>query len=257
MDIADASTPRPVLDDAITGFGRPDVVVNRAGGPLRGTGRHGTARPVRRNFCAAANVLRAALPHLRAAKAGRVLQISSPAGQIGTPGMSACTAGRHALEGLSVSLAAELTPLSIRTTIVEPGAARTGFRANWASRLPGSPALPDYLPCTKHWRAPPTPRQGRAATRPYGPGPYRPRRHAEPPLCLPLRQRRPRRHRERPQRPTQRAAPIRAPERFHRPHKGNLTCPSTAPPAVSPSSPAAARAWAWPSPKPSPVTERT
>ncbi|MEK8174553.1 SDR family NAD(P)-dependent oxidoreductase [Streptomyces sp. M19] len=38
------------------------------------------------NFFAAVNVLRAALPHLRAAKAGRVLQISSLAGQIGAPG---------------------------------------------------------------------------------------------------------------------------------------------------------------------------
>ncbi|WDM14583.1 SDR family NAD(P)-dependent oxidoreductase [Streptomyces lavenduligriseus] len=149
VDITDAGALRPVLDDAITGFGRLDVVVNNAGYALAGPFEELDDAELRAqfevNFFAAANVLRAALPHLRAAKAGRVLQISSLAGQIGAPGMSAYTAGKHALEGLSVSLAAELAPLGIRTTIVEPGAARTDFRANWASRLPGSTPLPDYL----------------------------------------------------------------------------------------------------------------
>ncbi|MEU2305742.1 SDR family oxidoreductase [Streptomyces misionensis] len=150
VDITDAGALRAVLDDAITGFGRLDVVVNNAGYALAGPFEELDDTELRAqfevNFFAAANVLRAALPYLRAAKAGRVLQISSLAGQIGAPGMSAYTASKHALEGLSVSLAAELAPLGIQVTIVEPGAARTDFRANWASRLPSSAALPDYLP---------------------------------------------------------------------------------------------------------------
>ncbi|MFF0463845.1 SDR family oxidoreductase [Streptomyces mexicanus] len=150
VDITDAGTLRPALDDAISGFGRLDVVVNNAGYALAGPFEELDDMELRAqfevNFFAAVHVLRAALPHLRAAKAGRVLQISSLAGQLGAPGMSAYTASKHALEGLSVSLAAELIPLGIRTTIVEPGAARTDFRANWASRLPSSAALPDYLP---------------------------------------------------------------------------------------------------------------
>ncbi|WP_030409654.1 SDR family oxidoreductase [Streptomyces albus] len=150
VDITDAGALRPALDDAIAGFSRLDVVVNNAGYALAGPFEELDDTELRAqfevNFFAAVNVLRAALPHLRAARAGRVLQISSLAGQIGAPGMSAYTAGKHALEGLSVSLAAELTPLGIRTTIVEPGAARTGFRADWASRLSSGAALPDYLP---------------------------------------------------------------------------------------------------------------
>ncbi|MFK4548273.1 NAD(P)-dependent dehydrogenase (short-subunit alcohol dehydrogenase family) [Streptomyces tendae] len=150
VDITDAGALSQALDDAIAGFGRLDVVVNNAGYALAGPFEELDDIELRAqfdvNFFAAADVLRAALPHLRAAKAGRVLQISSLAGQIGAPGMSAYTASKHALEGLSVSLATELAPLGIRTTIVEPGAARTGFRANWASRLPSSAALPDYLP---------------------------------------------------------------------------------------------------------------
>ncbi|MFF5584395.1 SDR family oxidoreductase [Streptomyces hygroscopicus] len=150
VDITDADALRQVLDGAIARFGRLDVVVNNAGyalaGPLEELDDAELRAQFEVNFFAAVNVLRAALPHLRAAKAGRVLQISSLAGQIGAPGMSAYTASKHALEGLSVSVAAELAPLGIRTTIVEPGAARTGFRANWASRLPTGGAIPDYLP---------------------------------------------------------------------------------------------------------------
>ncbi|MGW0512715.1 SDR family oxidoreductase [Streptomyces olivaceoviridis] len=150
VDITDTGALRPVLDDAIAGAGRLDVVVNNAGYALPGPFEELDDTELRAqfevNFFAAADVLRAALPYLRAAKSGRVLQISSLAGQIGALGMSGYTAGKHALEGLSVSLAAELAPLGIRTTIVEPGAARTAFRANWASRLSSSAALPDYLP---------------------------------------------------------------------------------------------------------------
>ncbi|MFC9224200.1 SDR family oxidoreductase [Streptomyces hygroscopicus] len=150
VDITDADPLRQALDGAITRFGRLDVVVNNAGyalaGPLEELDDAELRAQFEVNFFAAVNVLRAALPHLRAAKTGRVLQISSLAGQIGAPGMSAYTASKHALEGLSVSVAAELAPLGIRTTIVEPGAARTGFRANWASRLPTGGAIPDYLP---------------------------------------------------------------------------------------------------------------
>ncbi|MEU8474164.1 SDR family oxidoreductase [Streptomyces hygroscopicus] len=150
VDITDADALRQALDDPIARFGRLDVVVNNAGyalaGPLEELDDAELRAQFEVNFFAAVNVLRAALPHLRAAKTGRVLQISSLAGQIGAPGMSAYTASKHALEGLSVSVAAELAPLGIRTTIVEPGAARTGFRANWASRLPTGGAIPDYLP---------------------------------------------------------------------------------------------------------------
>ncbi|MEU8708831.1 SDR family oxidoreductase [Streptomyces sp. NPDC048565] len=149
-DITDADALRQAVDGATGQFGRLDVVVNNAGYALAGPFEELDDTDLRAqfevNFFATVNVLRAALPYLREAKAGRVLQISSLAGQIGAPGMSAYTASKHALEGLSVSLAAELSPLGIRTTIVEPGAARTGFRADWASRLPTGGAIPDYRP---------------------------------------------------------------------------------------------------------------
>ncbi|MFE1236571.1 SDR family NAD(P)-dependent oxidoreductase [Streptomyces tendae] len=182
VDITDAGTLRPVLDDAMTRFGRLDAVVNNAGYPLAGPFEELDDTKLRAqfevNFFAAANVLRAALPHLRAAKAARVLQTSTLAGQIGALGMSAYTAGKHALEGLSVALAAELTPPGIRTTIVEPGAIGIDFRANWASRLHSSASLPDYLSVHEAL----TLREARSATPPAWPRPSSPS-----PICRALR----------------------------------------------------------------------
>ncbi|MFF9858844.1 SDR family NAD(P)-dependent oxidoreductase [Streptomyces tendae] len=158
-------------------------VVNNAGYPLAGPFEELEDTKLRAqfevNFFAAANVLRAALPHLRAAKAGRVLQTSTLVGQIGALGMSAShTAGKHALEGLGVSLAAELTPLGIRTAIVEPGAIGIDFRANWASRLHSSAAVPDYLSVREAL----TLREARSATPPAWPRPSSPS-----PICRALR----------------------------------------------------------------------
>ena len=53
--------------------------------------------------------------------------MSSMGGQIGVAGFSAYSATKFALEGLSESLAAEVSPFGIRVLIVEPGAFRTSF----------------------------------------------------------------------------------------------------------------------------------
>ncbi|ROS38458.1 SDR family oxidoreductase [Amycolatopsis thermoflava] len=147
-DLTDPTRTREAVDGAVAAFGRLDVVVNNAGYAEPGAFEELSDDALRRqfevNFFGAAHVLRAALPHLRAARRGRVVQISSLAGQTGAPGMSAYTASKHALEGLSVSLAAELAPLGIALTIVAPGATATGFRRRWVGKGRPARALADY-----------------------------------------------------------------------------------------------------------------
>jgi NAD(P)-dependent dehydrogenase (short-subunit alcohol dehydrogenase family) len=147
-DITDSGQVRAAVDDAVAAFGRLDVVVNNAGYALPGALEELDDKDLRAQFdlnvFAPVNVLRAALPHLRAARHGHVLQISSIAGQTGAAGMSAYTGSKHALEGISVSLAAELTPLGIHLTIVEPGASRTDFRRRWAEQAAQLDTLADY-----------------------------------------------------------------------------------------------------------------
>lgn len=56
-----------------------------------------------------------------------IIQISSQAGVKATPGFGIYNASKFALEGMSEALAAELEPLGVKLTLVEPGPFRTDF----------------------------------------------------------------------------------------------------------------------------------
>jgi NAD(P)-dependent dehydrogenase (short-subunit alcohol dehydrogenase family) len=67
---------------------------------------------------------------MRAQRSGRIINITSVAGLIGFPGSGYYAASKHAIEGFSDSLRAEVEPLGIGVTCVEPGP----FRTDWAGR---------------------------------------------------------------------------------------------------------------------------
>jgi short-subunit dehydrogenase len=85
---------------------------------------------------------RAVLPGMRAQKRGHVVNITSVAGLVGFPGSGYYAASKHAVEGFSDALRAEVEPLGISVTCVEPGP----FRTDWAGRsLRQTPLrIPDY-----------------------------------------------------------------------------------------------------------------
>ena len=72
-------------------------------------------------------VTRAFLPYLRKQRSGHILNLSSIGGLIGSPGWGFYNASKFAVNGFSEALAAELAPLGIHVTIVEPGPFRTDF----------------------------------------------------------------------------------------------------------------------------------
>jgi short-subunit dehydrogenase len=73
------------------------------------------------------NVTRAVLPHMRAACSGHVINLSSVGGYQSGPGFGVYCSTKFAVEGLSEALHAELAPLGVKVTIVEPGYFRTEF----------------------------------------------------------------------------------------------------------------------------------
>ena len=77
------------------------------------------------NVFGTARVTRAALPLLRAGAPSWVITVSSMAGRLGLPGLSAYHGAKHALEGLFECLRYELAPERIWVTLVEPGIIRT------------------------------------------------------------------------------------------------------------------------------------
>ncbi len=123
-------------------FGGIDVLVNNAGYGYQSSVEEGEEAEIRAQFDANAFGLfaltRAVLPGMRARGTGHVISISSVAGLVGFPASGYYAASKHAVEGWSDALAAEVGPLGIRVTCVEPGP----FRTDWAGRsLKQTPSL--------------------------------------------------------------------------------------------------------------------
>ena len=89
-------------------------------------------------------VIRAALPHLRAQGGGRVLQVSSEGGQITYPNFSLYHAGKWGVEGFVEAVVQEVQPFGVEFTLVEPGPTRTNFGAGLVS--PPAMAVYDATP---------------------------------------------------------------------------------------------------------------
>ncbi len=89
------------------------------------------------------NITRVVLPLMRAARAGRIFNISSLAGMRGAAFGSLYCASKFALEGFSESLALEVAPFGIKVVIVEPGPFRTDFLSNDSLRF-AAYAVADY-----------------------------------------------------------------------------------------------------------------
>lgn len=138
LDVTDSSQVKSVVAAAVKAFGRLDVVVNNAGYGLVGAfeelGEEQIARNFETNLFGALGVIRAALPILRAHGSGHIVNISAAAVISNYAGFSIYGAAKWALEGLSESLAAELKPLGIKVTIVQPGPFRTDFIARSLER---------------------------------------------------------------------------------------------------------------------------
>ncbi|RCG32775.1 SDR family NAD(P)-dependent oxidoreductase [Sphaerisporangium album] len=131
LDVTDLGRVDEVVADVVRRHGRIDVLVNAAGrghiGAVEETSDTELRRLMELHFFGPAALTRAVLPHMRAQRSGAIVQISSLAGQLSVPGMSAYSAGKFALEGFSVALAQEVAPLGIKVLIGQPGAMRTNF----------------------------------------------------------------------------------------------------------------------------------
>jgi len=131
LDVTDEAQGVAVAKAAIEHFGRIDVLVNNAGFGLLGAVEEATADEVRRvyetNVFGLLNVTRAVLPYMRAARSGHVINLSSVGGYRSGAGFGVYCSTKFAVEGLSEALHAELEPLGVKVTIVEPGYFRTEF----------------------------------------------------------------------------------------------------------------------------------
>jgi NAD(P)-dependent dehydrogenase (short-subunit alcohol dehydrogenase family) len=129
LDVTDREQCRATVDLAVERFGRIDVLVNNAGqadlGSVEDTpdDRFWAQHAV--SYAGVVHLTRAALPVFRRQRSGHLIQISSLGARLGTPGLASYQAAKAATTVFSLSLAAEVAPLGIHITIVEPGNLRT------------------------------------------------------------------------------------------------------------------------------------
>lgn len=135
LDLADEAQIVAVA----AGIARLDCLVNNAGYALNGPFSTYTGAQMRHqmqvNVLGPALLTQQLLPALAASR-GRVINVSSLAGEVGLPMNSLYCATKFALEGLSESLRHELGSHGIQVALVEPGGFRTRFAANmvWGER---------------------------------------------------------------------------------------------------------------------------
>ena len=146
MDLRDPTQISSVVEQAVARFGRIDILVNNAGYGVTGAVEEATEKEIANvydtNVFGLLRVTRAVLPHMRKQRSGHIVNLSSIGGLTGMPGWGIYNSTKFAVEGLSEALAAELAPLGIGVTIVEPGPFRTDFLGG--SLVKTANVLPDY-----------------------------------------------------------------------------------------------------------------
>jgi NAD(P)-dependent dehydrogenase (short-subunit alcohol dehydrogenase family) len=129
-DVTDRAAVEEATARAAATFGRIDVVYNNAGVPV-GFGPVADLTAADWNLSLAVNVTgtlyctQAALPHLRSAGGGSIVNQSSVAALVGIPGLAAYSASKGAVVALTRTLAAELAPEGIRVNVICAGTVDT------------------------------------------------------------------------------------------------------------------------------------
>jgi len=147
LDITSRADAEAAVRAALDRFGRIDVLVNNAASFYAGYFEELSPEQMDRQLATSLggpmNVTRAVLPVMRKQRKGHVISISSSAGLSGFEFGSAYAASKFGLEGWMESLASELAPFGISTTIVNPGFFRTELLTDQSTNF-AEPTIAEY-----------------------------------------------------------------------------------------------------------------
>lgn len=143
MDVRDEASVKRGIQSVIDKAGRIDVLVNNSGVSLVGSLEETSVSEAQSlfdtNVFGMLRTIQAVLPHMRAQRSGRIINISSVLGFIPAPFMGIYAASKHAVEGLSETLDHEVRKFGIRVVLVEPAYTKTSLDLNAphaASKIP-------------------------------------------------------------------------------------------------------------------------
>lgn len=131
LEVTDTKEVNKVVEQLITEQGRIDVLVNNAG-----FGQYGVVEAVSEeqvkyqfdvNVFGMHRLQQAVLPHMRKARAGKIINLASIVSHVSAPILGWYASTKHAIKGMTEALRMEVRDLGIQVVEIEPGAVRTSF----------------------------------------------------------------------------------------------------------------------------------
>ena len=151
LDVTDDASVTRAVQQVLDTAGRIDALVNNAGvgiqGPVGETGDDEMHTVFETNFFGPFRLVRAVLPHMRERGSGTIVNVSSLAGVVASPGGGIYAASKFALEAATEALHYEVQQFGVRVALIEPGGFGTSFTDNriMARRFTeASPYFPAY-----------------------------------------------------------------------------------------------------------------
>ncbi len=153
LDVQDSASVNAAVDQIIANEGRIDKLINNAGAGFIRTTEQASEEEVAWvmdvNFMGVVRCTKAVMPHMRAARSGHVITISSVGGLVGQPFNEIYCAAKFAVEGYTEALASYVTPnFGIHFSTVEPGGIQSEFATNVLKHVEATGGMleDEYLP---------------------------------------------------------------------------------------------------------------
>ena len=131
LDVTDEESMRLAVATVEAEHGQVGVLVNNAGygqyGPVERVAMDDVRRQFETNVFGLARMCQLVLPAMRAARHGRIVNVSSMGGRLTFPAGGYYHASKHAVEALSDALRFEVAGFGVSVSVVEPGLIRTRF----------------------------------------------------------------------------------------------------------------------------------
>lgn len=139
-DVRNEQDAYTAVNEVVSREGRIDVLINNAGmgigGPVEFSPEEDIRLQMETNFLGQVHFTKAALPHMRAQKSGRIICFSSIGGIMGLPFQAFYSASKFAVEGFAEGLQIETRKMGIKIILIEPGDFATGFTSARRKTLP-------------------------------------------------------------------------------------------------------------------------
>ena len=133
-DLTRQASIQPLVTEALSRFGRIDVLINNAGsisvGPLRSFTHADFEQAMDLMFWGPLNLTFAVLPHMKETGEGHIVNVTSVGGRVSIPHLLPYSCAKFALVGFSTGLSTEAGAHGIRVLTVVPGLMRTGSYLN-------------------------------------------------------------------------------------------------------------------------------